>query len=74
MMKSLLVCLLVVVGGLMFNTSEASAHRRWRRPIARAVIGPRIVRRPYRAYRPYYAPRVRVGVGIGVGYGGYYGW
>jgi hypothetical protein len=56
----------------MFNTSEASAHRRWRRPIARVVLGPRIVRRPIRVYRPYYAPRVRVG--IGVGYGGYYGW
>ena len=80
MLKSLLVCLLVVVGSLMFNTSEASAHRRWRRPIARVVLAPRIVRRPFRVYRPYYAPRVRVGVGIGygigygVGYGGYYGW
>ena len=52
--------------------AEASAHRRWRRPIARVVLGPRIVRRPFRVYRPYYAPRVRVGVGIG--YGGYYGW
>jgi hypothetical protein len=70
-LKSLMVCLLVVVGGLMFDTSEANAHRRWRRPIVRAVVGPRIVRRPWRAYRSHYSPRVRVGVGIGYGY---YGW
>ncbi len=70
MLRSLLVVLLMVVGGLVFATSEAQAHRRWvvRRPIARAVLGPPIVR-PWRVYRPYYGPRVRVGVGIG-----YYGW
>jgi len=69
MLKSLMVGLLIVVGGLMFDTADANAHRRWRRPIARAVIGPPIVRRRWRAYRPYYRPRVRVGVGVG-----YVGW
>ncbi len=76
MLRSLLVFVLVVVGSSMFDTSDANAHRRWivRRPIARVLLGPRIVRRPWRVYhRPYYyGPRVHVGVGVG--YGGYYGW
>ena len=80
MLRSLLVFVLVVVGSLMFDTSEANAHRRWivRRPIARVLLGPPIVRRPWRVYRPYrYGPRVHVGVGVGYYggyYDGYYGW
>jgi hypothetical protein len=71
MLRRLLVVLLIVAGGLMFATSEAQAYRYWvRRPIARAVLGPPIVRRPW-VYRPYYY-RPRVVVGVGVGYGGYY--
>jgi hypothetical protein len=76
MLRGLLVFVSVVVGCLMFDTSDANAHRRWivRRPVARVLLGPRIVRRPWRrVYRPYYyGPRVHVGVGVG--YGGYYGW
>jgi hypothetical protein len=74
MLRIMLVLLLMVVGGLVFATAEAQAHRRWvvRRPIARAVLGPPIVRRPL-VYRPYYY-QPRVVVGVGVGYGGYYGW
>ncbi len=75
MLRSLLVFVLVVIGSLMFDTSDANAHRRRivRRPIARVLLGPPIVRRPWRVYRPnHYGPRVHVGVGIG--YGGYYGW
>ena len=72
MLRSLIVFSLVVVGGFMFDTSEANAHRRWRvrRPIARMVLG---VRRPWRVHRAYYGPRVHVGVGVGY-YDGYYGW
>ena len=70
MLRILTVCLLVVVGGLMFDTAEANAHRRWRRPIARAIIGPPIIRRHWRVHRPYYyGPRVHLGVGVG-----YVGW
>jgi len=70
MLRTLLVFSLIVVGGLMFNTSEAQAHRRYwvRRPIARAVLGPPIIRRPWVYRRAYYRPRVVVGVGFGGGY------
>jgi hypothetical protein len=71
MLRKLVLVLLVVAAGLMFDASPAQAHRYWvRRPIARAVLGPPIVRRPW-VYRPYYY-RPRVVVGVGVGYGGYY--
>ena len=72
MLRSLIVCSLMLTGSFVFDTAEAEAHRRWvRRPIARAVFGPRIVHRPWRYHRPYhYGPRVSVNVG----YGGYYGW
>lgn len=72
MLRSMLIVLLIAIGGLMFATSEAQAWRRYRvrRPIARAVLGPPIVR-PWRVYRPYYY-RPRVVVGVGVGYPGYY--
>ena len=72
MLRSLIVCTLIVTGGLMFDTSEAQAHRRWgvRRPIARAILGPPIIRRHWRPHRHYYhGPRVHLGVGVG-----YYGW
>ena len=76
MLRSLLVFVLVVIGSLMFDTSDANAHRRRivRRPIARVLLVRRPLRRVYRPY--YYGPRVHIGVGIGYGgyYGGYYGW
>ena len=75
MFRSLIVCLVVAASFVVFDTSEAQAHRRWvvRRPIARAVLGPPIVRRP--VYRAYYGPRyVRPRVTVGIGYGGGYYW
>ena len=68
MFRSLLIGLVLAASFFVFDSSEAQAHRRFvRRPIARAVLGPPVVRR---VYRPYYRPRVVVGVGVGVG--GYY--
>ncbi len=73
MFRSLIACLVIAASFVVFDSSEAQAHRRWvRRPIARAVLGPPIIRRP--VYRGYYGPRVygpRVSVGVGFG-GGYY--
>ena len=72
MIRSLVIALVLTTGTFAFDTPEAEAHRRWvRRPVARAVFGPPVIRR--RVYhrpfvRPYVRPRVYVGVGIGGGY------
>ena len=72
MIRSLIIGSVLLASCFVFDTSEAEAHRRWvvRRPVARAVLGPRVWRpRIYRPYhRAYYRPRVVVGVGVG----GYY--
>ena len=68
MLRSLLICSLLMFGGLVFDTSDAEAGR-WRRCRGyRSAYYGRSYYRPHRVYRPYsysYGPRVRLGVGIG---------